>query len=385
MAPESNHPCPPSSFKANYGEGDLVVTADEKGEVLVDLKQPPIGKPPRHRMSSSQLSSAVELELETGVVTVEPSSDEHPPSSDEHPPFVPVFRSGSYSNIGRKPSMEDEHICIDNLPQHLGAAAEFPCPGAFYGVFDGHGGTDAASFVRENILRFIVKDTHFPVCLKKAMKSAFLKADSAFANADSLDSSSGTTVLTALIHGRTMLIANAGDCRAVLGKRGKAIELSKDHKPDSTSERLRIKKLGGVVYDGYLNGDLSVARAIGDWHMKGPEGSSCPLTAEPELQEMVLCEEDEFLILGCDGLWDVMSSQCAVTIARKELMIHNDPERCSRELVREALNRNTLDNLTVVVVCFSSDPPPRLEIPKLKRSISIEGLCLLRDALDNSM
>lgn len=252
-------------------------------------------------------------------------------------------------------------------------------------MFDGHGGTDAASFVRENILRFIVEDAHFPVCVKKAIKSAFLRADSAFANAGSFDSSSGTTVLTALICGRTMVIANAGDCRAVLGKRGRAIELSNDHKPDSTSERRRIEELGGVVYDGYLNGDLSVARAIGDWHMKGPEGSSCPLTAEPELQEMVLCEEDEFLILGCDGLWDVMSSQRAVTIVRKELLIHNDPARCSRELIREALNRETSDNLTVVVVCFSSDPPPVLEMPKFKRSISVEGLYRLRDALDNSM
>ncbi|KAA8535917.1 hypothetical protein F0562_028395 [Nyssa sinensis] len=176
-------------------------------------------------------------------------------------------------------------------------------------------------------------------------------------------------------HFRKMLIANAGDCRAVLGKRGRAIELSKDHKPSCTSERLRIEKLGGVVYDGYLNGQLSVSRALGDWHMKGPKGSPCPLSAEPELQEVTLTEEDEFLILGCDGLWDVMSSQCAVTIARRELMIHNDPERCSRELVREALRRDTCDNLTVVIVCFSSDPPPRMEIPKnkFKRSISAEG------------
>lgn len=181
-----------------------------------------------------------------------------------------------------------------------------------------------------------------------------------------------------------MLIANAGDCRAVLGKRGKAVELSKDHKADCSSERLRIEKLGGVVYDGYLNGQLLVARALGDWHMKGPKGSSCPLSAEPELREMVLSEGDEFLILGCDGLWDVMSSQCAVTIARKELMLHNDPERCARELVREALKRNTRDNLTVVIVCFSPDPPPRLEIPKfqLKRCISAEGFDLLQQILD---
>ncbi|GMJ02800.1 hypothetical protein HRI_003949200 [Hibiscus trionum] len=96
-------------------------------------------------------------------------------------------------------------------------------------------------------------------------------------------------------------------------------------------------------------------------------------------------EEDEFLIMGCDGLWDVMSSECAVTMARKELMLHNDPERCSRELVREALKRNTCDNLTVIVVCFSADPPPRIEIlpqSHLRRSISSEGLNLLKGVLD---
>lgn len=189
---------------------------------------------------------------------------------------------------------------------------------------------------------------------------------------------------------RTMLIANAGDCRAVLSKRGKAIELSKDHKPDSISERLRIESLGGAVFDGYLNGQLSVARALGDWHMKkvGPTGSllsSCPLIAEPEIHEVILSEEDEFLIIGCDGLWDVMSSQCAVMIARRELAVHNDPDRCSRELVREALRRHTRDNLTVVIVCFTADPPPRIEVPRrpnFKRSISAEGLNLLQEVLD---
>lgn len=69
-------------------------------------------------------------------------------------------------------------------------------------VFDGHGGTDAASFIRENILRFIVEDQHFLLCTKKAMKSAFLNADLAFAATGGLDSSSGTTALTALISGR---------------------------------------------------------------------------------------------------------------------------------------------------------------------------------------
>lgn len=184
---------------------------------------------------------------------------------------------------------------------------------------------------------------------------------------------------------RTMLIANVGDSRAVLGKRGRAIELSKDHKPNCTSERLRIEKLGGVIYDGYLNGQLSVARALGDWHIKGSKGSKSPLSSEPELEEIVLTEDDEYLILGCDGLWDVMSSQCAVTMVRRELMQHNDPTRSAKALVTEALQRNTCDNLTVVVVCFSHDPPPKIvaSISHKRRSISAEGLDLLKGFLND--
>ncbi|KAK9129208.1 hypothetical protein Sjap_009695 [Stephania japonica] len=358
----------------------------ERSEDLENTKHINVGKPPlnlsvmRHCISSARLAQEAESDsdnIEFGLKS----------PADGKSMFLPVFRSGSCAEIGPKQYMEDEHICIDNLLEHLGASTTLPAPGAFYGVFDGHGGSDAALFIRKNILNFIIEDSHFPTSVEKAIKSAYVKADHAFVDARSLDSTSGTTALTALMFGRTMLIANAGDCRAVLGKRGRAIELSKDHKPNCTSERLRIEKLGGIIYDGYLNGQLSVARALGDWHMKGPKGSSCPLSAEPELKETMLTEEDEFLIIGCDGLWDVMSSQCAVTIVRKELMLHNDPEKCSRELVREALRRNTCDNLTVVVVCFSPDPPPRIEIPKSRwrRSISADGLNFLKGVLESNV
>ncbi|KAF3975716.1 hypothetical protein CMV_001041 [Castanea mollissima] len=370
-------------LEGGYSKDNVSITEDQSSENLNKLKQMTNGKPPRHlsiarqSISSMRLLGSPDLDLDVSIVASKSPSDE---KSD----FLPVFRSGSCAERGPKQYMEDEHLCLDNLIEHLGATAGFPSPGAFYGVFDGHGGTDAASFIRNNILRFIVEDSHFPICVEKAITSAFVKADYAFADASCLDISSGTTALTALIFGRTMIIANAGDCRAVLGRRGRAIEMSKDHKPNCISERIRIEKLGGVIYDGYLNGQLSVARALGDWHMKGPKGSACPLSAEPELQETLLTEDDEFLIIGCDGLWDVMSSQGAVSMARKELMLHNDPERCSRELVREALKRNTCDNLTVIVVCFSPDPPPRIEIPqsRVRRSISAEGLNLLKGVLD---
>ncbi|KAL1547099.1 protein-serine/threonine phosphatase [Salvia divinorum] len=362
------------------GEASLV--KDEASENENESKPTLNCKPPRHSMSTATFVSPANLmDYDHGGIGMR-----SPP--DVKSSFLPIFRSGSCAEKGPKPSMEDVHICIDNLPQYLGEVADAPLPGAFYGVFDGHGGIDAASFVREKLLKLIVEDSFFPVCHERAIKSAFLKTDYAFADDSSLDISSGTTVLTAFISGRKMIVANAGDCRAVLGKRGRAIEMSKDHKPNHTSERIRIEKLGGAIYDGYLNGQLSVSRALGDWHMKEPKGSASPLSADPELQEVLLTEDDEFLILGCDGLWEVMTSQCAVTMVRRELMLHNDPELCSRELVREALKRNTCDNLTVVVICFSPDPPPRIEIApagRVRRSISAEGLNLLKGALEGNL
>jgi protein phosphatase PTC2/3 len=69
-------------------------------------------------------------------------------------------------------------------------------------VFDGHGGTDAACFVRKNILKYITEDRHFPNSMEMAIRSAFVKADHAIADSHSLDRNSGTTALTVLISGR---------------------------------------------------------------------------------------------------------------------------------------------------------------------------------------
>lgn len=183
------------------------------------------------------------------------------------------------------------------------------------------------------------------------------------------------------------MVANAGDCRAVLCRKGEAFDMSEDHRPIYPSEKRRVEELGGYIDDGYLNGVLSVSRALGDWDMKFP-GSPSPLIAEPEFRQMFLTEDDEFLIIGCDGIWDVMSSQQAVSLVRRGLRRHDDPEQCARDLVMEALRLNTFDNLTVIVVCFSSldhwEPSP----PRQRRfrccSLSAEALYSLRSLLDGS-
>uniref|UniRef100_A0A1D1ZAD6 protein-serine/threonine phosphatase n=1 Tax=Anthurium amnicola TaxID=1678845 RepID=A0A1D1ZAD6_9ARAE len=308
--------------------------------------------------------------------------------------FVPSIRSGSFANIGPRVFMEDEHIRIDDLAAHMGSMFRCPTPSAFYGVFDGHGGPDAAAYVRKHAVRMFFEDADFPQTsqaddgfleeVANSLRKTFLLADDALADDCSVSTSSGTTALTALVLGRLLLVANAGDCRAVLCRKGEAVEMSQDHRPSRASERRRVEDCGGYVDDGYLNGVLSVTRALGDWDLKLPRGAPSPLIAEPEFMKAVLTEEDEFLIIGCDGIWDVMSSQHAVGVVRRGLRRHDDPEKCARDLVTEALRLNTFDNLTVIIVCFSSEhrdyaPPPP---PKLRYcSLSAEALCNLKSWL----
>ncbi|KAG9146236.1 hypothetical protein Leryth_007931 [Lithospermum erythrorhizon] len=303
--------------------------------------------------------------------------------------FLPALRAGDWSDIGERASMEDTHICIPDMAMNFGQTRLGEEAISFYGVFDGHGGKAAAQFVRDRLPQVIVEDADFPLELEKVVTKSFKEIDSSFAESCSLESSlsSGTTALTAMIFGRSLLVANVGDCRAVLSRRGVAIEMSKDHRPGCKDERSRIESLGGFVDDGYLNGQLGVTRALGDWHIKGLKKAENggPLSAEPELKLVTLTREDEFLIIGCDGIWDVFRSQNAVDFARRRLQQHNNVKLCCKEIVNEAKKRGSIDNLTVVMVCFHAEPPPPLVVERrtrVRKSFSAECLQNLKYLLE---
>lgn len=71
-------------------------------------------------------------------------------------------------------------------------------------MFDGHGGKDAAQFVRDHLPRVIVEDADFPLELQKVVTRSFVETDAAFEKSCSVKStlSSGTTAVTAIIFGR---------------------------------------------------------------------------------------------------------------------------------------------------------------------------------------
>ncbi|OVA12904.1 Protein phosphatase 2C (PP2C)-like domain [Macleaya cordata] len=309
------------------------------------------------------------------------------------PSFVPAIRSGEWSDIGGRQYMEDTHVCITDMAKKFGYHFHDEEAISFFGVFDGHGGKDAAHFVRDNLPRVIVEDANFPLELEKVVRRSFMETDMKFAKTCAIQSalSSGTTALTAMIFGRSLLVANVGDCRAVLSRLGVAVEMSKDHRPCCTKEKKRIESLGGYIDDGYLNGQLGVTRAIGDWHIEGMkmkeigEEQIGPLSAEPELKLITLTKDDEFLIIASDGVWDVFTSQNAIDFARRRLQEHNNVKLCCKEMVEEAIKRRAMDNLTIVMVCFHSEPPPHVVVhsrSRIRRSISAEGLQSLKCLLE---
>ncbi|CAL5384971.1 unnamed protein product [Camellia sinensis] len=288
--------------------------------------------------------------------------------------FALKVRSGSHTATGPRRWNEDEHIVVDNLSSHLGSLHTCPLPTSFYAVFDGHGGSEAATYLKNNAVRFLFQDVDFFKTshniddgddngflneLKDCHIKAFLLADRALADEEcsGVSSDCGTTALTALVLGRHLVVANAGDCRAVICRKGIAMPITQDHRTSYLPERRRVEELGGTIKFGYPNGELAVTRALGDWYMKSPFGSVSlsPLTAEPDVHQIVLTEDDEFLIMASDGIWDVLSNQEAVDIVCHGLMQHHHPKQCASEVVDQALGLRSKDNLTAIVVCFTWD------------------------------
>ncbi|KAL0397383.1 UNVERIFIED_CONTAM: Hydroxyproline O-galactosyltransferase GALT3 [Sesamum calycinum] len=76
--------------------------------------------------------------------------------------YAPKIRSGSHTDIGPRSSNEDEHIRIDDLCTHLGSNYTWPESSSFYAVFDGHGGRDAAVYMKNNAMRFFFEDAELP-------------------------------------------------------------------------------------------------------------------------------------------------------------------------------------------------------------------------------
>ncbi|KAJ5561139.1 Protein phosphatase 2C [Penicillium sp. DV-2018c] len=148
------------------------------------------------------------------------------------------------------------------------------------------------------------------------------------------------------IRQRVLYTANVGDARIVLCRNGKALRLSYDHKGSDENEGRRVANAGGLIVNNRVNGVLAVTRALGDAYLKDLV-TGHPYTTETVIQP----DADEFIILACDGLWDVCTDQEAVDLIRNV----EDAQQASKVLVDHALARFSTDNLSCMVIKLDSD------------------------------
>lgn len=204
----------------------------------------------------------------------------------------------------------------------------------------------------------------------------------------------GAAAVSVALRNGEIICANAGDSRAVLCRDGKAIDMSRDHKPTDEDECERIINAGGFVADGRVNGSLALSRAIGDFEYKRnnvpddlPPELYC-VTANPEVKTFKYEQDkDEFIIIACDGVWDVMTSQECVDFVRERLCYSSTiedgaavpPEHLSKiteELCDACCATDTrgtglgCDNISAVIVQFLDSKKCKETTEKYKNNIS---------------
>ena len=171
---------------------------------------------------------------------------------------------------------------------------------------------------------------------------------------------------------KKIYVANAGDSRCTMGKSSKCVEMSIDHKPESEIEVERITKAGSTITEGRVDGNLNLTRSIGDLkykhrdHLKPEEQA---ITANPDTYEFDITDDIDFIIMGCDGIWEKKSNEEMVEWVYAALKEHgwkagDDPagvdiSRIVRDLLLESIAEDVkeaqgvgCDNMTCILILF---------------------------------
>ena len=254
----------------------------------------------------------------------------------------------------------------------------------FIGVCDGHGilGHDVSKYLITHLpsnLNQALKKTRKYIrdkkTLQKTMKEVFIKTNNDLCRNDLVDTQfSGSTCVTIILTKNQIISGNVGDSRAVMGRYINGnwinIDLTKDQKPDTPEEKERILKRGGRI-ESYKdeNGNdfgpkrvwlknadlpgLAMARSFGD-----EVAASVGTISEPEIKYFDITEDDKFIIIASDGIWEFISSQECVNII-KDFYLKKDLKGCLKYLLNESSKRwikeeEVIDDITAVIIFFEN-------------------------------
>ncbi|KER31017.1 hypothetical protein T265_02692 [Opisthorchis viverrini] len=304
------------------------------------------------------------------------------------------LRYGISSMQGWRITMEDAHCAITQLPGNLK-------DWSFFAVFDGHAGALVSAMCASELLKCIVDTEEFKKVnpdlapsipeIERGIRDGFLALDERLRQLPQLASGedkSGSTAVCVLITPKHIFFANCGDSRAVLIREGSVAFATVDHKPINPTEKERIQNAGGSVIIERVNGSLAVSRSLGDYAYKTAKGlgpTEQLISPEPEItvldRDKVM---DQIIVLACDGIWDVLSSDALCSLLQHRMRCSDDLSVVCNEIIDMCLYKGSSDNMSIVLVAF--DPSPRAEAKYKKEDEELEQLILQRakDFLEKS-
>ena len=315
------------------------------------------------------------------------------------------IRYGSCGMQGWRKRMEDAHIT--DISQ--GDKKQYD----IFGVFDGHGGKEVSQFVKNHFTKELISNSNFKSGnIKLGLQETFLKMDnlmreengkielkelskkskeeddaqekklgsknsqadmiskliSTQKSEDEIANMTGCTACVCVIDekNKKLYFANAGDSREVLCKKGIAYPMSVDHKPDLQIEKNRIYKADGWITDGRVKGNLNLSRGLGDLEYKNNNNLSQEeqmITANPDIVCEDLSDDCDFIIIGCDGIWDCLTNQEACDIVKEKLNVSSPYSVKLSGIIEEMMDKicaNDIynesgvgcDNMTCMIVQF---------------------------------
>ena len=258
------------------------------------------------------------------------------------------FLIHSYSLQGRRDSNEDKHYGYSEKKSKIKFAA----------VFDGHGGKIVSKYLKKNLPQYFIQNKLLKIYKNRSKSIKYFKKifnliqENLEKDHPKAVQYCGSTCICAIVFHQPknklgLWILNVGDSRAIMcDKNGKSKKLSEDHKPNTEKEKKRIKKLGGKIrYDGcdWRINDLSVSRAFGD------NESKPYISHMPEIFKYTINKKSKFIVLACDGLWDVCSNQQVCNFILN-LQNKNFKGNYAKELALYGYKKDSYDNISVVIL-----------------------------------
>ncbi|CCI45828.1 unnamed protein product [Albugo candida] len=225
---------------------------------------------------------------------------------------------------------------------------------AYFGLYDGHGGAQVCDYLEQNLHAIIFDQIATTGRITDAIIKAYASTDESIFQQEVQH---GSTAVSVIIRGSELFLSSLGDSRVVLCHDGKAINVFTPHTPKLSSEYERICAAKGSVIQDRIFGVLGVSRAFGDNDFKTSRGrykdrfNGDIVSGSPDVTSLHIDRTMRFILVGCDGLFDILTSQQIVDFV---CMKSNcaDVQQIAQDLVAYAISAGSTDNVSVILIYF---------------------------------